>query len=776
MTTKTISRLAILAFIASGFGCAEQADGRSFEDDGPDPRGLAGDDAHPFDTFFPVVTRRGGGFGTTSITYQNLANTDNEVVFSFIDQDGNVVATLTRTISPLAGASDWLAGPEVALPDGFAGSAIARSTHPIAATAVQTELLNRAMYNGMSRTQAAPDLYVAPSDAGNPTIVAAQNVTDHDIEVAGTTLRPGESAFISGSDAVDGLHSDGMIVGVELESLLGTQMVTATEAVPAVLSTSMAIAQCRHSWGTHSYYEIFNPTENWASANVQFRGSYWNDSAIETRTTTVDVPPNNAVRIDACDVTDDGFNGGALITSASPLASTGEIRSFSLAGQTGFVGTSLGAARLVLPYVRWWPTATTERQRTHIAIGNTSDAWVDVDVKYFDGAGKLLRVHTRSIAPYGKTNTSACQDIGCSDAALSQFGTPEGNEASGAGRVWGGSVVMETTNGSASIVATARTANAQGSTETFDAEDANGIDVDLVKFPRLPGNIDEDIIALVLDSWDEQAHELFSASELVSFQDKIRAEPGRSDEQVSIAYLSNGCCFDLNRTISDFYGVVATGPDAVAGARATLERIRDRPNDLRGDDPRGARYDFDEFVTWDPPAFGNSRQTYEGAFLDLWGPLGISDNGEIGYFDVDPSDGRVCVTTLATKLAGLHPVSGIRCWGYEDLGSIDGRPAVLVYTTGIDTPNLSVTQDLGASMADGTWQALMRDAGAFMEAEQGLTTHSFHRLVHRYRAGDAAELRAKKAEQRSSPDLDLTPWLHEPTFDELQSTPNGYFP
>ncbi len=774
MTRRLSWRAAIalpLTTLCLTMGCAQAEDHAdlSTEDDRVQASELGNS------TFFPLVTK--GAMGTTSITYQNLASADNEVSFSIIDQSGTEVASYQGVMTPNAGLSRFLGHSDFGLPAGFVGSAIVRSEHPIAATAVQTQLANRPMYDGMSRNLAAPSLWAPASDPGGTvTLVAAQNITKRTLQINGQSIAPGESMFMSGGDQARALEADGMIVGVAFEQS-SPNTVVATEAVRPAITTSMAIAQCRRDWGTHSFYELHNPTDLAATAKVVFRGKFWNADDLSTLSTSVQVPAGNTVKVDTCDTTGDGFNGGATIDSSLPIASTGEVRHFSKPGHTGFVGADVGAAELVLPYVRWWPDAVSSRQRTYIAVSNTTDVSVNADVKYYDARGGLVRSHSMQLGPYEKANSYACIDISCSSNSIRKFGNPEGNQANGAGSVWGGSVVVSSRDGSASLLATARTRNALASATLFDSEDYNGVDADIASLVGLPSEVIDDVVALIDERWNTQIHHIVDAADEAAIADKVGQEQGRQGEEVSVQHFDwTLCCNDRSRTATDFYGVVAAGAGASQAAEAALKIIRDSPNDLAPSDPRGFPYDFDSWVTWDPPAFGATREQWEGAYLDLWGPL-LQDNSEIDYIDADISDRIVCAATLTTKLAGIHPVSGIRCWGWEPLPDIGGQSAVLLFTTGLDTPNNSLSQWLAVPAQDGTWQSMMRDTGDFLADDHGLAVLGYHRIVHRYTIADSRALREQKKDQRTSDSgLDLSPWIDAVDLDELQSTRTGYFP
>lgn len=448
------------------------------------------DAAHPLETFLPVVSKSDPTWGTTSITYQNLINTSNEVVFEFLDQSGNVIETYTTTLASDAGKSLGLANIVLDLPAGYLGSAIIRSQYPLAATVVQTGLDNRPMYDGFSRYKATKTVHAAPVDAGSTSLIAVQNVTRQTISVAGQSIRPGESAFTTGSAQTRELVSTGQVVGASLEKLGGIDedLGLAIETVATTRDTTMASAMCR--WGMQTNYTLYNPSSTAISVNIDYVGSYANSTQVVTISRqTVQVGGKATTTVGTCEKTGSDFNGNARISASSNFAVFGKVRTTDgRHGVTGFVGgDTMTGSRLVLPYVRWWPSdaQASVNQRTFIAISNTSAAPVDVVVDYYDAAGRHVRQHALTIAAKGKGNTHVCMPTNNDDpcdsnlwyeVAARHFGTPTGNDASGAGAVYGGSAVVTAIHGENALLATARVGAAAAPAGVFDSEDYNGID------------------------------------------------------------------------------------------------------------------------------------------------------------------------------------------------------------------------------------------------------------------------------------------------------------
>ncbi|MCB9714480.1 MAG: hypothetical protein H6712_11510 [Myxococcales bacterium] len=439
------------------------------------------DVAMPHAVYFPLVTRKDPTWGTTSITFHDLGGTTNAYVFEALDAAGQVVwSSGVGTITAASGSSQPL--HQVALPEGFRGSMVLRSSHPMAATAVQTDLSNRPMYNGSTFNDGERELYLPSAESGHAALVAIQNVTMRDVTVQGTTLAPGASLLLSGSAQVTRLEASGRIAAVTLEETTA-RYGTATEAVPARTRSVMAIAQCKDSWRTYSSYELHNPQGGWEQASIRYTNG---------REQAVWLAPGETKRVSSCDAGDRDFNGGAVISAGAPVAVTGSVHHMDLPGRTGFVGAASGAEIVALPYVRWWPDPSTTQQRTYIAVANTStDRSIDVDVAYFDANGGLLDTHSLVIPPEGKANTFPCRDGECDCTGLLRFGTPDGNEAAPrcddpsaplAPRRWGGSARIISSDPQ-SVLVTARTATVTPAGAAFDAEDYNGVAVDAPDLP-----------------------------------------------------------------------------------------------------------------------------------------------------------------------------------------------------------------------------------------------------------------------------------------------------
>lgn len=161
-------------------------------------------------------------------------------------------------------------------------------------------------------------------------------------------------------------------------------------------------------------------------------------------------------------------------------------------------------------------------------------------------------------------------------------------------------------------------------------------------------------------------------------------------------------------TRTDFHaGIVALPKDV--SPDAVLAKLRDDPNAASVDG------EFNGWVGW-PKAGEGGRQLGDRVDLDIWGP----DNGAIGYWKIDPD--RFCVITLENDTVGIHPVNGIRCWGYVPmalnpnwLATTSGKAkwgcagtTYMFYSMGIDSPSVA-GGGAGADLQAATWNALIRD-------------------------------------------------------------------
>ena len=159
---------------------------------------------------------------------------------------------------------------------------------------------------------------------------------------------------------------------------------------------------------------------------------------------------------------------------------------------------------------------------------------------------------------------------------------------------------------------------------------------------------------------------------------------------------------------TDFHAGIMALPPGVA-PETVLKAMLDDPLAATGNG------EFSGWVGW-PKAGAGGRKVGDRVDLDIWGP----DNGAIGYWKIDPD--RYCVITLENDTAGIHPVNGIRCWGFVPmalnpnwLATKDGKASwgcagatYMFYTMGIDSPSIA-GGGLGADAQAATWNANIRD-------------------------------------------------------------------
>jgi len=161
-----------------------------------------------------------------------------------------------------------------------------------------------------------------------------------------------------------------------------------------------------------------------------------------------------------------GFSGSAVVDStATPVIAIGKAYGSGLS--TAFVGVSLGANQIALPYVRWatdanWANGSQQRVFLTIQnIGSSNLAAGDVTVRYInkDGVQEGTTHSLPAIAVGAKANSNA------SNAGLSEFGINGGSYG-------GGAIISAPAGAELAVVARVSTQIAAGQ---FASEDYNGM-------------------------------------------------------------------------------------------------------------------------------------------------------------------------------------------------------------------------------------------------------------------------------------------------------------
>jgi len=154
---------------------------------------------------------------------------------------------------------------------------------------------------------------------------------------------------------------------------------------------------------------------------------------------------------------------------------------------------------------------------------------------------------------------------------------------------------------------------------------------------------------------------------------------------------------------TDFYAVTVC-LDADKDPKEYLTEIMNDPTAM------GNGVDTESWVGW-PAAGEGGRKQGDVVDLNIWS----LDNGAIIYLDVDLTDGEFCVMTVENDVSGTHPISGTRCFGYEEMGGKE----VMFYTASIESSSVWGTGDVGAALQDGMWKALMKSIASDVVKDGG---------------------------------------------------------
>jgi hypothetical protein len=382
---------------------------------------------------------------TTSITYTNVGSGTANVVVNYYPEGSGTPISANLPALPANASSSIFAGNVAGLPSGFKGSAVLSSDQPIAATMVQistgagTLVRNRPLANGLSSGASNVLLATVLKNRFDTTSrFAVQNVgasavswtlrffnadsngalvhTINESNVPAGAAKyydAGEIAQLpdnfNGSATIDA--AGGSVVATVLE--LSTTGVAASsfEGVTGGSNTVyMPSALCNAFGGYNTFYAVQN-TSNSTNANVTV--TYSNGG-----TQTANIPPGAKSSFATCNATGpnmQGYSGSATISSTgAQIVGIGKVNGLGVS--SAFVGATGGAAKVVLPYVRWTPTAvynTGQRQRAFIAVQNVGGAIAasQVTVQYIDKNGAVL-----GSQQLGALNTGDKQSINSSQA------------------------------------------------------------------------------------------------------------------------------------------------------------------------------------------------------------------------------------------------------------------------------------------------------------------------------------------------------------------------
>lgn len=466
---------------------------------------------HKFLIAFIISVLLIGGFGSstveagaytaefvTSITYQNVGSaTAENLVIQFYDESSGTAIPIPRpALAPMAGTSIYV-GSLSELEAGFRGSATISSDQPLVATLVQVPkpasgVKVRPLSNGFSGGSdyvLIPTALKATFDANS--IISVQNIDNvaADLElvfvpVSGTPVTvnvedlPAYATkyFDLGQMSELGSAFDGsvQIYAVEADTTNPGEVVASVMELKIVQNGAYAF-EGSSEFGTMIYMPSalceFNGVQTSAYA-VQNTTAGNVDVTVTYSSGEVDGPYTlgaGAKRsFNACSVNDPGFIGSAQIEgTGGNITAVGKVFGGGLS--TAFLGSTAGAEKIALPYVRWttdhWFDGT--RQRAFIAIqniGSTDLAAGEVTVNYYDKDGTLVGTDTLDAIPAGEKVNSNAGLIGSAGAEFGYY----------TDATFGGAAVVQGPSGS-ELAVIVRIQSRDGTISV--AEDYSGIEI-----------------------------------------------------------------------------------------------------------------------------------------------------------------------------------------------------------------------------------------------------------------------------------------------------------
>ncbi len=457
-----------------------------------------------------LVSAQDTGFSAdfvTSITYQNIGDSNTTVQFSFFNQGSGDPVVISREIAASAGSSLFVGnlGGDASLPADFLGSAVLAADGPIVATLVQVPqgnvVRNRPLSNGFSSgSSQVIAASVLKNVFGQSSRVSIQNASGGNVDITGnfyvagnpTPIQIGRAGIPAGaatyfsveqlSDLSDGFNGSAIFTAVESGSDTAADIVgSVIEAEVSDVGTRafegfnngantifMSTALCNVFGGQETFYAVTN-TSFTDGANVTV--NYLNQDGSSAGTATASVAAGNKASFGGCDTLDAGFSGSAQVTSdGAPIVVVGKV---GRAGRfTAFLGETGGTSQLALPYVRYSSDDlfnNGSQQRAFLAIQNVgSNTASGVVVEYRDAVGGLVGTHALPPIPAGAKINSTAVDAEGDAARLQNFGYPSSNPGD---NVFGGSAIIRA-DGS-ELIAIARIESSFEGVRV--AEDYNGL-------------------------------------------------------------------------------------------------------------------------------------------------------------------------------------------------------------------------------------------------------------------------------------------------------------
>lgn len=436
---------------------------------------------------------------TTSITYSNVGSGPASVQVTYYPEGSSSSIPVTLPSLPVNASSSIFAGNVATLPSGFKGSAILSSDQPVAATLVQistgtdTLVKNRPLANGFAAGSSNVLLATVLKDRFDSTSrFAVQNagaaaagwtIKFFNADAGGALVHTINEASVpvgaakyydlgeitqipsnfNGSATIEA--PGGSVVATVLELSTSGVNASAFEGVTGGATTLfMPSALCNAFGGQNTAYAIQNTSASTANVTVTYSNG---------GTQSASIGSGAKASFLACNATGasmSGFSGSATITSNQSIV--GIMKVYGVGLYAAALGATDGAAKIVLPYVRWSESQFSPggRQRAFIAVQNVGGALNagDVTIQFLDRNGAQVG----STVSLGALSTGAKQSVNPSNAgaAAAEFGYLSDGTI-------GGGAIIQGPAGSKLVAVVRIVSSINPATGEIVGEDYNGIPV-----------------------------------------------------------------------------------------------------------------------------------------------------------------------------------------------------------------------------------------------------------------------------------------------------------
>jgi hypothetical protein len=421
------------------------------------------------------------------------------VVVNYYPEGSSSPVTANLPALPPNASSSIFAGNVAGLPSGFKGSAVLSSDQPVAATMVQistgagTLVKNRPLANGSSAGTSNVLLATVLKNRFDSTSrFAVQNagasaaswtIKFFDADAAGALIHtineanipPGAAKYydlgeiiqipsnFNGSATIEA--PGGSVVATVLELSTSGVNASAFEGTSGGSTTVyMPSALCNAFGGQNTAYAIQNTGASTANVTVAYSNGGSQSANIGTGAKA------SFIACQATGANMNGFSGSATITSNQPIV--GIMKVYGVGLYAAALGASDGAAKIVLPYVRWSESQFTPggRQRAFIAIQNVGGALNagDATITFLDKNGAQVGSAV-SLAALG-TGAKVSVNPSNAGAAAAEFGYLSDGSI-------GGGAIIQGPAGSKLVAVVRIVSSIDPATGQIVGEDYNGIPV-----------------------------------------------------------------------------------------------------------------------------------------------------------------------------------------------------------------------------------------------------------------------------------------------------------